>query len=233
MFPVFFFHRQFFAGVDFTQSNADERQHHYRKIPVLPEHRWENIGQIEPNMGQQREAPKIFERAIATDPKNPNGYAAAGKIYLAQRDWAKATDYFRKAVVAKPSWARFHYYLGRALMGSGTPEPAIAAYEQAARLEPSHALSFAGWGQALAQAAQAKSGSAATTLRSEAAAKLVKAGEIAPDDAAVLKEIGRGYVALDQPAEALEAYLAALAIDGDEADDATLAEIARLRDVVR
>jgi len=186
-------------------------------------------GDVLIDMGKVREAQKVFERAIAIDPKNANGYAAVGKIYLAQREWTKATDYFHKAIDANPSWGRFHYYLARALAGAGKPEPAIAAFERAASLDPLYALSFAGWGQALADAARAKDGSQAAALRGEAAAKLAKAAEIAPSESAVLKEVGKGYVALDEPARALEAYAAALALDGDAADDATLKEMERLR----
>lgn len=186
-------------------------------------------GDVLTDMGNLRDAQKIFERAIAADPKNPNGYVAIGKIYLVQREWPKATDYFRKAINANPSWGRFHYYLACALAGAGKPEPAVAAFERAAALDPSYPLSFAGWGHALADAARAKDGSEAAALRNDAAAKLAKAAEIAPNESAVLKEVGRGYVALNEPARALEAYMAALAIDGEATDNATLEEIDRLR----
>jgi tetratricopeptide (TPR) repeat protein len=185
------------------------------------------------DMGKPREAQKIYERAIAADPKKATGYAEVGKIYLDQRDWAKAADYFRKAIDADESWARFHYYLGRALAGAGKLEPSLAAFERAAKLDHFDAWVWAGWGQALAEAARQQDGTTAAALRAEAAAKLAKAGEIAPHDGAVLKDIAKGYVALDEPARALEAYDAAMAVIDGDPDNATLAEINRLRDATR
>jgi tetratricopeptide (TPR) repeat protein len=187
-------------------------------------------GEALKDMGRLQQAQKIFERAIGADPKNPNGYASVGRIYLEQRDFAKAADFLRKAVDANPSWWWFHYHLAQALAGSGKHEAAAAEFQEAARLEPLYALSYTGWGQALAEAARGKDEAPVAALRTEAAAKLEKAGEIAPEDGAVLKEIGKGYVALGQPAEALDAYYAALQT-GIDLDDATLAEMERLRAV--
>jgi tetratricopeptide (TPR) repeat protein len=188
-------------------------------------------GEVLKDMGRLRDAQAVFERVIALDPKKATGYAAVGKIYLEQRNWTKAADYLHKAIDADPSWPRFHYYFARALVGEGKLDPARAAFERAATLDPSDAAVYAGWGQALAEAARQQKGAAGATLRAEAAAKLAKAGEIAPRDSELLKEIGKAYVALDQPARALEAYTAAAAIDGG--DDATRAEIARLRQTAR
>jgi len=184
-------------------------------------------GEVLRDMGRPQQAQKIFERAIATDPKKGSAYTAVGKIYLDQGEWSKAADYFRKAVDVDPSWGRYHYFLARALAGAGKHEAAIAAFERAIALEPLHALSYTGLAQALAEAARGKNEAAAAALRSAAAAKLMKASEIAPRDSVVLKEIAKGYIALDQPAQALEAYAAVLQMD-EKVDDATLAEIARL-----
>jgi tetratricopeptide (TPR) repeat protein len=189
-------------------------------------------GEVLREMGRPLEARRTFERAIAVNAKNPNGYSAIGRIHLEQHEWSKAEEYFRKAIEAKPSWAWFHYYLARALAGAGKLDQSVDAFKRAATLDPLHALSHAGWGQMLAESARGKTGKAAATLKAEAAAKLATAAEIAPHDGEVLKEIGKGYVALNQPAQALDAYLAVLAIDG-AADDETLAEIARLRRAAR
>ena len=187
-------------------------------------------GETLKDMGRLQQAQKIFERAIAADPKNPNGYASVGRIYLEQRDFVKATDFLRKAVEANPSWWWFHYHLAQALAGLGKYEPAAAEFQEAAKLEPLYALSYTGWGQALAQAARGKDEAAAAVLRVDAAAKLEKAFEIASEDGAVLKEMGKGYAVLDQPAEALDAYYAAIQA-GIEPDAAMLAEMERLHAV--
>jgi tetratricopeptide (TPR) repeat protein len=189
-------------------------------------------GEVLREMGQPLAARRTFERAIAVNAKNPNGYSAIGRIHLEQREWSKAEEYFRKAIEAKPSWAWFHYYLARALAGAGKLDQSVDAFKRAATLDPLHALSHAGWGQMLAESARGKTGKAAATLKAEAAAKLATAAEIAPRDGEVLKQIGKGYVALNQPAQALDAYLAVLAIDG-AVDDETLAEVARLRRAAR
>jgi tetratricopeptide (TPR) repeat protein len=189
-------------------------------------------GELLRETGKPQEARKIFERAIAANPRNPNGYSSIGKIYLAQRDWDKAAEYFRKAVDADPSWAWFHYNLARALAGAGRFDQSIAAVRKATALDPRHALSYAQWGRTLAESARQKNGRIAAELKKDAATKLAKAVELAPRDGEVLKEVGKSYELLNQPALALEAYLAALAADGDK-DEGLPAEIAKLRRAAR
>jgi tetratricopeptide (TPR) repeat protein len=189
-------------------------------------------GELLREMGRPQEARKVFDRAIAANPRNPNGYWSIGKIYLAQRDWDKAAEYFRKAIDANPSWAWFHYHLARALAGAGKLDQSIASLQKATVLDPQHALSYAQWGRTLAESARQKNGKIAAELKKEAATKLAKAAELAPRDVEVLKEVGKSYELLNQPVQALNAYLAALAADGDT-DEELHADIAKVRRAAR
>jgi tetratricopeptide (TPR) repeat protein len=89
------------------------------------------------------EARKLFEKAIATDPKIPNGHNQLGLMYLREEKWAEAAKAFEEAIKAEPDWSNYHYNLGRALRGAGNLKAARDAFKRAIQIYPSHPKAFA------------------------------------------------------------------------------------------
>src|SRR5690606_41197159 len=87
-------------------------------------------------LGQTRPATQDYLVALDTFPEsdivlNNMGYA---QMELGRFDLA--LDYLRRAVTANPSNARAHLNLGLVRLATGQYDPAIASFEEAARLDP-------------------------------------------------------------------------------------------------
>jgi len=82
------------------------------------------------------EARDLFQKAIATDPTDPNGYNQLGLLYLGKKEWNEAADNFKLAIKYSPRWSNYHYNLGRALSGAGNVEEARAAFKKAIDIYP-------------------------------------------------------------------------------------------------
>src|SRR5262249_3553470 len=89
------------------------------------------------------EARKLFEKAIAVDPKIPNGHNQLGLMYLREEKWAEAAEAFEEAIKADPDWSNYHYNLGRALRGAGKLKDARDAFKRAIEIYQSHPRSQA------------------------------------------------------------------------------------------
>ena len=76
------------------------------------------------------------QRVIALQPHSRDGHDLLGRVALRQRSWNLAEANFREALRLEPNnWASMNN-LGLALKGQGRQEEAIAAFENAARLNP-------------------------------------------------------------------------------------------------
>src|SRR5262249_35587318 len=84
------------------------------------------------------EARKLFEKAIAADPKIPNAYNQLGLMYLREEKWADAAKAFGEAIKADPDWSNYYYNLGRALRGAGNLKNAGDAFKRSIELDQSH-----------------------------------------------------------------------------------------------
>ena len=89
------------------------------------------------------EARKLFEKAIAADPKIPNGHNQLGLMYLREEKWAEAAKAFEEAIKADPDWSNYHYNLGLALRGAGNLKGARDAFKRVIAIYQSHPRSQA------------------------------------------------------------------------------------------
>ncbi|MEZ5294470.1 MAG: winged helix-turn-helix domain-containing protein [Vicinamibacterales bacterium] len=77
------------------------------------------------------------ERAIALDPRLPDGYAVRGMVRLwLDGDVAGAEEDLRRAIALNASYALAHQYLSTVLVVSGRPDEAVAAAGRALALDP-------------------------------------------------------------------------------------------------
>jgi len=187
-----------------------------------------NWGETLNDQGRLEQARRIFDRAVAVDPKRSTAYHSIGALYLKQSQWDKSAEYFHRAISIYPSWSWYHLDLARSLAGAGKLDQATAALERATTIDPNQAFAYAQWGRMLADAALKTNGKPAADLKKAAAGKLARAVEISPKDGDLLKEVGKAYEVLGQPARAADTYQAALDAGGGT-DEALRAEIARLR----
>lgn len=89
--------------------------------------------------GDKGGAITLYEEILLLDPQ----YAAAainlGTLYFHLREFARAEEYYRRAIAANPGYVLAHFDLGNVLDELDRPEESIAAYRQAIALSPGYA----------------------------------------------------------------------------------------------
>ncbi len=82
------------------------------------------------------EGAAIVERALASEPTNPNALFVKAKLVLARNDGEAATRFARGAIDVRPNWAQAHFILGQALTATGDTSSARAEIARAVELDP-------------------------------------------------------------------------------------------------
>jgi Tfp pilus assembly protein PilF len=86
--------------------------------------------------GRRLDATKVFRGLIALDDTAYYGHAGMGLVAMSQEDFGTAEQYLTKAVALEPSDAAVTVNLGEVLLRLGKVEPALAAFQSAAGLDP-------------------------------------------------------------------------------------------------
>lgn len=91
-----------------------------------------------------------LKKALEIDPKSPDALSAWSRWRFAKNDFNGAEDYLRRAIEAKPDYARLHIDMGDLHLGSlQKPKEAVADYTKATELDPKSPGAFAGLGSGL------------------------------------------------------------------------------------
>lgn len=93
-------------------------------------------GAAKSQAGQHEAALQIFDKIIATDPANPNGYYNRGVTLNALNRFSEGLKEVEKAIQLNPKNAYYHQVRGASLVGLSRNEEALKAYEQALALDP-------------------------------------------------------------------------------------------------
>lgn len=195
---------------------------------------------------EQRNLPAAMReltRASELDPDNPEIDMTLGLAYQARGDLGKAEEYLREAIRKKPDYAEAHNNMGNLLSLQGRSEEAIREYEKAVAniLYPTPEYGYYNMGREYArlkdlrmaemmyQRAIALNTSFVEAYRGlamvqsekgqwqESARTLERLVEVAPSYARGWMDLGRLYLRLDRPTEALEAFRKAMAHTDDPA----------------
>jgi tetratricopeptide (TPR) repeat protein len=101
---------------------------------------WTALGQVYDRMGDTASAGRHYRKALEVcgSTQRECAWPQMELGFLASRHSGEkeAEQYFRRAVDARPDWAKPHFYLGKTLAASGNLAAALAELESAARLEP-------------------------------------------------------------------------------------------------
>ena len=186
-------------------------------------------------------AMRELTQASALDPENPEIDMALGLAYQKRGDLGKAEEYMRDAIRKRPDYAEAHNNLGNVLSLQGKSREAIREYEKAVGnvLYPTPEYGYYNMGREYARlkdfgkaeimyrravslnglyldayrdlaAVQAERGE-----WKESANTLKRLVEVAPSFAPGWMDLGRLYLRVDRPGEALEAFRGAMANSED------------------
>jgi type IV pilus biogenesis/stability protein PilW len=192
----------------------------------------------------QRNLPMAMQeltKASELDPDNAEVEMVLGLAYQARGDLSKAEEHLRKAIAMKPDYAearnnlgivlaerkewdkairefqaaaenvlyttpeRAYFNLGEAYRSKGDPAGAEVAYRRALRANDRYAPAYTALSGVLG--ARGKWGDAASVLE--------RCVDILPDFAACWMELGRSYLLLSRPADALKAFNKVLEVSSD------------------
>jgi Flp pilus assembly protein TadD len=151
------------------------------------------------------EARAEYERTIAIDPKMPEAYLDLG-ILLLDKDPAGAVAPLTKAAALLPAQSRPHFLLGASLERSGNLTSAVAAFENAAVLDP----------QDLGTLLHLADAYVALNRPANAETKFRSVLERQPQEPRALLGLARSLDS-QKKAEAAEAYEKYLAVQGSDA----------------
>ncbi len=193
---------------------------------------------------EQRDLPSAMReltKAAELDPENPEIDMTLGLAYQARGDHEKAEEYLRTAIRKNPDYAAAHNNLGNLLVQKGKGEEAIREYEKAVSnvLYPTPEFGYYNMGREYArkkdllkaevmfQRAIALKPTFVEAYRGlakvqsdkgqweESTRTLERLVEVSPSYALGWVDLGRLYLRLERPQEALEAFRNALANTGD------------------
>ncbi len=228
------------------QQNFQQAQEIFAKLAAADPKDYSalfNLALAEIGLKRDEQAAEHFKQVLTLKPGLYEAELNLGILQLRDRHTAEALPLLRDAVQQKPAAARAQRYLGDALLASDDAAGAAEAYRAALTADPKLATAELGLGQALLKQKQTAEAAphyrqAATldpNLKSyqlEIAAALLQAGERDkaveflrqfPEDAAAREELGRVYLADNQPGEAVEQLQAAVKLSPTPANELALA----------
>ncbi len=195
------------------------------------------LGQILLAEGKRGEAEELFRRALRAPGGAPLAHYGLGMIAGEEKKWAEAVEHFRAALADYPAFAEARYNLAAALEAEGQREEALSTLEAAVAANPGFFPAQVGRGRLLylsglydraiaalrnAQALDPRSWEAAYFLGKcyvgkkddrNGIAFLAAAAELAPENPAVLSDLGLAYDRAGKPEEARALFRRALAAD--------------------
>lgn len=190
----------------------DKAAEHYRQVLVLKPGLYEaelNLGILDLRDHRAADAVPLLQDVARQKPAQARPQRFLGEALLATGDAAAAADAFRAALAADPKQAVAELGLGQSLLQQGKLDEALPHYRQAATLDPnlkSYLLEIA---MAFSKANRPQD---AIPLLAEF-----------PNDPGAREELGRLYLANDQPAEAVKQFQAAVTASPSSANRLALA----------
>ena len=146
--------------------------------------------------GRPEAAANLCRQAVQSDPQYPTAHHNLGMAYYAQGNLDRAMEQFQEAMALDPSYASPHYALGRVYDDQGRAEEALDELRSAVELDPGMSEGYSEIGYILNR--QGRYAEAVTILREG----LEQGRERNPPY--LLKNLGRAYLGLGDPTQAVE-----------------------------
>lgn len=190
----------------------DQAAEHYKQVLVLKPGLYEaelNLGILNVRDHHPADAVPLLEDAAKQKPAQARTQRYLGDAWLAMGDNTAAADAFRAALAADPKQATAELGLGQSLARQGKLDDALPHYQQAATLDPNLRSYLLELAVAFSKANRAKD---AIPLLTQF-----------PNDPGACEELGRLYLADNQPAEAVKEFQSAVATSPSSANRLALA----------
>ncbi len=154
------------------------------------------------NNGNFTLAIQLFERVAKDDPKHKGLWNNLGRAYLADNQYQKAADAFKKQIEANPYDEYAYSGLGQAYEGMQRYDDAIAQYQKAIEVSPLDVYAHAGLGVLYSKLKR----------WNEATPELEKAASLQDSNPLMQISLGQAYIATGQTEKGMAAFERAIAI---------------------
>ncbi len=108
----------------------------YQSMPADSPITWNKVGIAYHQMGQLGLARKSYERSVKLNPKYAEAINNLGTVAYAQKNYRRAANYYKKALIYTPDSASIHSNLGTAHFARKKYEDAMTEYQRAIALDP-------------------------------------------------------------------------------------------------
>jgi tetratricopeptide (TPR) repeat protein len=130
------------AQVYFAEKKWPEAQKEFEQSFVMDPDNTTTLGQYADFLtarGQNARALSLVQDYVSNNPNDPNGHEILGAQYFDSKNYTAAQSEFERVVQLDPKNLQARLRLGKALEASGQTQPAIAQYQKALDLQPTHA----------------------------------------------------------------------------------------------
>lgn len=183
-------------------ADGEAIQEFRRALSLDPNHARSHLGLgvIYHRRGEYELAEASYAAALRVDPRLFRAWLNLGALGLARRDYRRARRAYAEAVRLRPEEIAARQGLARALQGLGRPSDALVEWQAAYELDPSDPTTLRGLAKTLGRLRDERARAfyeraieanpTSVSLRTELAALLVEAGEVAEAEAVLRRGIG-------------------------------------------
>ena len=113
-----------------------------KALEMKPDHLFllNKMGSLARSIGKENEAESFFQRAIASDPSQPEAHFNLGNCFSVREDWLSAIQSFTNAIECNPKFVQAYNNLAIALQNYGRPDEAVKVLETALTQSPKEPL---------------------------------------------------------------------------------------------
>lgn len=185
-------------------ENGDTLWTHVLKYYTKVDTPYRNRGNFHRDRGDYQRAMKDYQTLVQIDSTNGSVYNSIGKVYFEQENWPLALENYRKAVKFSPEKGEFWVNKAATLASMGDFQSALKDVTTGIENDPDHTNGYQTRFLILQYLGDYES----------SIADLKTLIEFRPKEAALRYEVGRAYMVLNRPQEALPYFNQAISLDG-------------------
>ncbi|VCW98157.1 unnamed protein product [Gulo gulo] len=132
-----------------TRDTAEAKMYYQRALQLNPQHNRAlfNLGNLLKSQEKKEEAITLLKDSIKYGPEFADAYSSLASLLAEQERFKEAEEVYLAGIKNCPDSSDLHNNYGVFLVDTGSPEKAVAHYQQAITLSPSHHVAMVNLGR--------------------------------------------------------------------------------------
>ncbi|XP_022378405.1 transmembrane and TPR repeat-containing protein 1 isoform X1 [Enhydra lutris kenyoni] len=132
-----------------TRDTAEAKMYYQRALQLNPQHNRAlfNLGNLLKSQEKKEEAITLLKDSIKYGPEFADAYSSLASLLAEQERFKEAEEIYLAGIKSCPDSSDLHNNYGVFLVDTGSPEKAVAHYQQAITLSPSHHVAMVNLGR--------------------------------------------------------------------------------------